>query len=91
MRVEFNQGVPKGCIAWLWENVGQGNIYPSKWPSNEINTGKMFAPCDSNAWKYERIAIPKTPAAFDDDPFSYVPTITVYDEKKATMFALRWS
>ena len=91
MIVEFRQGVPKGCIDWLWANIGQGNIYPSKWPSSEINTGKLMAPCDNDHWKYERVAVPKTPHAFGDDPFEYVPTITIKDEKLATLFALRWS
>ena len=27
MKVEFNQGVPPGCIEWLYENVGRGNHY----------------------------------------------------------------
>ena len=26
MRVEFPQGVPKGCTQWLRENVGLGNL-----------------------------------------------------------------
>ena len=26
MRVEFHQGVPPGCIEWLWNNVDLGII-----------------------------------------------------------------
>lgn len=87
MRVEFRQGVPQECIDWLWQNVGQGNVQPKM-------TGPLrtFAPCDIDAWKYERITIlnePDDPKYFSSE--SHVPTITVYDEKKAVMFALRWS
>ena len=91
MRVEFRQGVPKGCIAWLWENIGRGNIYPGSATSASVLPGKILASSEKDLWKYERVAIPKTPESFGDDPFSYVPTITVYDEKSALMFALRWS
>jgi len=78
MRVEFPQGVPEGCIEWLYENVGRGN---------------MTSLIDSNdyAWFYERISKSVTPHAFGDDPFEYVPTITVKDEKLAVLFILRWS
>ena len=91
MRVEFRRGVPKGCIAWLWENVGRGNIHPGTTTSRGTHPGKIIASCDADKWKYERIAVPQSPEAFDTDPFEYVPTITVYDEKKALIFALKWS
>lgn len=84
MRIEFNQGVPTGCIEWLWKNIGQGNIYPG-------GLRHAFASCEADQWKYERI----TKLIKSDDPKyfsseSHVPTITVYDEKKAVLFALRW-
>lgn len=78
MRVEFNQGVPSGCIEWLYENVGRGNM-------NVIEDGADYA------WLYERIEKPINPQAFGDDPFEYVPAITVKDPKLATLFVLRWS
>lgn len=80
MRVEFRQGVPEGCIEWLNENVGKGNmtdIYKG-------NDKKWFD------WYYERIAKPISPEALGDDPFEYVPTITVKDPKLAMLFMLRW-
>lgn len=81
MRVEFNQGVPPGCIEWLWNNVGPGNVEPRGDPGIEWG----------DAWKYERIKMPHPPFAFGDDPFKYVPTITVKDPKLAVIFALRWA
>jgi len=78
MKVEFRQGVPDGCVEWLYENVGRGNM----------TNIKDSAAC---AWFYERITVPVHPEAFGDDPFEYVPTITVKDPKLATWFALRWS
>jgi hypothetical protein len=75
MRVEFHQGVPEGCIEWLYENVGRGNttsIYDS----------------DDYAWFYERVSIP---VPIVEAASYYVPTITVKDPKLATWFALRWS
>ena len=75
MRLEFRQGVPKGCIEWLWENVGRGNI-----------TG--IANSANYAWFYERVQIP-SPIGYTDPWF--VPTITVKDPKLATLFVLRWS
>jgi hypothetical protein len=78
MRVEFRQGVPEGCVDWLYENVGRGNI-----------TG--MANSADYAWFYERIAKPINPQAFGDDPFEYVPAITVKDPKLSTLFVLRWS
>lgn len=89
MRVEFRHGVPKECIDWLWDNVGSGNISPhfETLPTSDPNLLEH----DWHLWKYERIAKPITPQAFDDDPFEYVPTITVNDDVLGTLFALRWS
>jgi hypothetical protein len=82
MKVEFNQGVPEGCIEWLWNNVGPGNIEPRGDPS--VDWG--------DAWLYERIEqeIPSTDPSMDSN-VRYVPTITVKDSKLATWFVLRWS
>jgi hypothetical protein len=86
MRVEFRQGVPKGCIEWLWNNVGPGNIEPRG------DCGKAFAACWGDAWLYERVEqeIPSTDPSMDSN-VQYVPTITVKDPKLATLFVLRWS
>ena len=81
MKVEFRQGVPRGCIEWLWNNVGPGNVEPRGDPG--IDWG--------DAWKYERVTKPINPQAFGDDPFEYVPTITVKDPKQAVIFALKWA
>ena len=78
MRVEFHQGVPNGCIEWLWNNVGPGNVEPRGDPG--IDWG--------DAWKYERISIP---VPLGDPEPHHVPTITVKDPKLAVWFALRWS
>lgn len=75
MRVEFNQGVPKGCIDWLWCNVGEGNIIHVA-TATHVRTKQR----PSDVWYYERVNINGL----------FVPTITVYDETKATLFALRW-
>jgi hypothetical protein len=79
MRVEFNQGIPEGCTEWLNKHVGKGNI-----------TG--FVDDDDYTWFYERVRVyPQPHDAFDNDPWKYVPTITVKDPKLAILFALRWS
>jgi hypothetical protein len=75
MRVEFNQGVPKGCIEWLYENVGRGNM-------------NVIQDSDDYAWFYERVSIP-VPIG-DAEPY-HVPTITVKDPKLAMLFVLRWA
>jgi len=79
MRVEFNQGVPEGCVEWLYENVGRGNM-------------TSIIDSDDYAWFYERVEqeIPSTDPSMDSN-VRYVPTITVKDPKLATWFALRWS
>lgn len=82
MRVEFRQGVPDRCVEWLWDNVGPGNLVPGAHKDTSFS---------EYAWFYERIANPITPEAFSDDPFEYVPTVTVKDEKMAMIFVLRWS
>ena len=78
MRVEFNQGVPEGCIEWLYENVGRGNM-------TDINSPDC-------TWFYKRVEkeIPNTDSSIYRN-FRYVPTITVKDPKLATLFLLRWS
>ena len=81
MRVEFNQGVPEGCVEWLYEHVGRGNM-------TDINDSPDYA------WFYRRERVyPKGHEAFDPRDLGpkYVPTITVKDPKLATWFALRWS
>jgi len=81
MRVEFPQGVPEGCIEWLYKNIGRGNmtsIYDS----------------DDYTWFYKRERMyPQGHEAFEGFNLApkYVPTITVKDPKLATWFALRWS
>ena len=76
MRVEFHQGVPEGCIEWLYENVGKGNM-------TDINDSPDYA------WFYERVWIENLGP--DSGDGTSVPTITVKDEKKAMWFALRWT
>jgi len=87
MRVEFNQGVPKECIDWLWRNVGDGNVIHSAVGSN-IRRERQA----TDVWFYERISyeIPSTSPNHDSGT-RHVPTITIYDEKLATIFALRWA
>lgn len=81
MRFEFNQGVPNDCITWLWLNVGVGNItYNQEEPGIRREKEKQIG----DAWYYERVR------TTDTDTIYFVPTITVKDEKMATMFALRW-
>ena len=82
MRVEFNQGVPSGCIEWLWKNVGPGNIYPG-------GLRHTYASCEADKWKYERVFIPKPNSPQNEG--RNVPTITVKDSKLATWFVLRWT
>lgn len=86
MKFEFNQGVPKECIRWLWENVGQGNVIPSPIGSN-IRRERQA----SDVWYYERMTyeIPSTNPKHDSGT-RHVPTIFIENEKHATMFALRW-
>lgn len=82
MRIEFSQGVPKGCIEWLWNNVGPGNVEPRG------DCGDDWG----DAWFYERVEqeIPSTDLSMDSN-VRYVPTITVKDPKLAILFVLRWS
>ena len=89
MRVEFNQGVPDGCIEWLWANVGEGIVRFSTIESNILREPK-----NTDAWFYERIKVyPKPTDMFHPRDFNgkYVPTITVKDPKLASWFMLRWS
>lgn len=84
MRVEFNQGVPTGCIDWLWKNVGSGNIYPG-------GLRHTYASCEADKWTYERVEVEiRSTNGHEDSNTKYVPTITVKDPKLATLFALRW-
>ena len=75
MRVEFRQGLPEGCVNWLCDNVGRGNI-------TGIVDGADYD------WFYERV---RTPSPIGDTEPWYVPTVTVKDPKLATLFVLRWS
>lgn len=88
MRVEFNQGVPTGCIDWLWKNIGPGNLKPV--PTVSI-PGFMMDTQDSVEfnWFYERVFIPKPNSPQNEG--RNVPTITVKDSKLATLFMLKWS
>lgn len=80
MRVEFNQGVPSGCIEWLWNNVGPGNL---RSPMTIIRSTQ-----DGDQWFYERVSIP---VPLGDAEPHHVPTITIKDEKLAMLFILRWT
>ena len=84
MRVEFNQGVPSECLHWLWKNIGQGNLGPG----GIIRNYQV----ENDAWFYERVeqTIESTDPKQDSN-VRYIPTITVKDPKKFTLFALRWS
>lgn len=82
MQIEFHQGVPKECVEWLWENIGEGNVV---YHPTEPNFRRD--PLDTDAWFYRRVYVP------NDEPMvegSYVPTITIKDPKLATLFVLRW-
>jgi hypothetical protein len=81
MRFEFNQGVPEGCKKWLNENVGKG-----------YNAHELASLDSDDSWFYERIEqeIKSSDPSLDSN-VRYVPTITIKDEKKAILFALRWS
>ena len=86
MRVEFKQGVPKECIAWLWDNVGSGNVKHE--PNGTSIRGNYIE--DRDLWFFERIEKITLNERFYPD-VSYVPTITVTDPRLATLIALRWS
>lgn len=85
MKFEFNQGVPRECIKWLWENVGEGNVMDA--PIGNIRRDKE----DGDDWYYERMVyeVPSDNPKHDSGT-RYVPTIFIEDEKKAILFALRW-
>lgn len=87
MKFEFNQGVPKGCIEWLWRNVGSGNVMHS-----EVGTNIRQHRIPDDNWYYERIEyeIPSKDPQYDSGS-RCVPTIFIENEKKAMLFALRWS
>jgi hypothetical protein len=86
MKFEFNQGVPRECIKWLWENVGEGNIILS---TPESNTRRERL--DTDVWYYERMIyeIPSNDPSKDSGS-RHVPTIFIENEEHAIMFALRW-
>jgi len=79
MTLEFNQGIPAGCVEWLWDNVGSGNLVPEK----HIHTS-----FSEYAWFYEQI-----PGGWhhQSGEWKYIHTITVKDPKLGTLFALRWT
>ena len=81
MKLEFRQGLPTGCVEWLNEHVGRGNL-------------TNMVPGTDYDWFYKRERVwPQGHEAFDprDMQPSYVPTITVNDPKLSTWFALRWA
>ena len=90
MKVEFRQGVPEGCIEWLWNNVGSGNV------EHRHNPGivKIVDIIDNwgDDWLYERVEVEiKSTNDNEDSNIKYVPTITVKDPKLAMLFVLRWA
>lgn len=83
MRIEFNRGIPKGAIDWLWANVGKGNRPMTRF-SVIMNEDKP-----EYAWFYERISVD-----IPGDEFGasrHIPTITVKDPNMALIFALTWA
>ncbi len=86
MKFEFNQGVPKECILWLWINVGEGNVIYS--PIESVIRRERLP---SDVWYYERMEyeVPSTDPKHDSGT-KHVPTIFIEDEKKAVLFALKW-
>lgn len=87
MRVEFDQGVPDGCAQWLRENVGPGNIEED---INNKRTRYGMIDLPEYAWFYERIEKIEESQGLCHEVY-YVPTITVKDEKLATLFVLKWT
>ena len=86
MKFEFDQGVPKECIDWLWTNIGSGNVIHSA-VGNNIRRERLTG----DIWYYERMTyeIPSNNPKHDSGS-RHVPTIFIEDEKKAILFALRW-
>ena len=89
MIVEFNQGIPDGCVRWLRENVGLGNI------EEDIHfkrTRHSMIDMSEYAWFYERVEVEiKSTNTDEDSNIKYVPTITVKDERMAMWFVLKWA
>jgi hypothetical protein len=86
MKFEFNQGVPKECIEWLWENIGAGNI--TRFKACDIRS----EPRENDDWCYERVEHEiHSNNPYLDSNCRYVPTIFINDEIKAALFKLRWS
>lgn len=83
MRFEFRQGIPEGCIAWLWEHIGVGNRMvlsnPLSFSSNEDKP--------EYDWYYERVSEPYGDSGIE---INYTPTITIKNDELAMIFALRW-
>ena len=88
MRFILSQGMPEGCRQWLQENVGPGNVNVNGFRSAEKY---WYIDKPEFTWFFERIEeeIPSTIPSMDSNA-RYVPTITIKDEKKAMLFALRW-
>jgi hypothetical protein len=87
MRVEFRQGVPRGCTQWLRENVGLGNIEED---SDGSRTQQWMIDIPEYAWFYERVKKVGDPVGKSSEIY-YVPTITVKDPKLASWFIMRWT
>jgi hypothetical protein len=83
MKVNFPAGIPEGCLDWLIQNVGPGNIDPTLPRDRQIRPERI----ESDTWFYERVVR----AAQIIHYYSRSNTIDVFDEKLATMFILRWS
>jgi len=86
MKFEFNQGVPRECVKWLWDNIGPGNVMHLGSYSN-IREERN----ENDIWFYKRMTyeIPSNDPSKDSGT-RHVPTIFIEDEKKAMLFALRW-
>jgi hypothetical protein len=82
MIIQFHQGIPRECIEWLQKNVGKGNI---------VLTTNLKIPRhtreDTDEWFYSRREMTD---AQNPHKTLYVPTIEVFDEKKAVFTSLRW-
>jgi len=83
MIIRFDSGVPRECIEWLQKNVGKGNIVLAAGLKIPRHTRE-----DSDAWFYSRREITDV---HNPNKTWYVPTIEVFDEKKAVFACLMWS
>lgn len=73
---DFINVLPDGCIDWLWYNIGAGN-YSADRPYFTNTIG-----CD---WTYSRLR-KETIRGIEN-----VATVTIHNEEKAVLFALRWA